>query len=102
MKFPADSLKRSFALFGCTALLCAGVAWGQGTNSADVTGSVTDPSGAVVPGVTVTVKDLDKNVERTFITNSSGVYDTGPLVPEDRYIILFKNCLLYTSDAADE
>jgi hypothetical protein len=49
-------------------------AWGQATNSAEVTGSVTDPSKAVVPGVTVTVKDLDKNTERTFTTNDSGLY----------------------------
>jgi len=73
-----------------TALLCAGACWGQATNSADVTGSVTDPTGAVVPGVTVTVKDLDKNTERTLLTNGSGVYDTGPLVPADRYLLTFK------------
>jgi hypothetical protein len=71
-------------------LLYAGVAWGQATNSADVTGSVTDPSGAVVPGVIVTVKDIDKNTERSLLTNESGVYDTGPLVPTDRYLITFK------------
>jgi len=38
----------------------------------------------------VTVKDLDKNVERTLLTNGSGLYDTGPIVPDDRYILLFK------------
>ena len=79
-----------------TFLLCLGIAmmslqaWGQATNSSDVTGSVTDPSGAIVPGVVVTVKDLDKNTERVILTNSSGVYDTGPLVPSDRYVITFK------------
>ena len=65
------------------------VLWGQATNSADVTGSVTDPSGAVVPGVKVIVKDIDKNTERTFVTNDSGLYDTGPLVPSDQYLITF-------------
>lgn len=75
-------------LFLCC--LSLGIAWGQATNSADVTGSVTDPSGAVVPGVTVTVRDLDKNTERTFTTNDSGLYDTGPLVPADRYLVVFK------------
>ena len=43
-----------------------------------------------MPGVTVTVKDIDKNTERTFITNDSGLYDTGPLVPTDHYLITFK------------
>uniref|UniRef100_Q026I6 TonB-dependent receptor n=1 Tax=Solibacter usitatus (strain Ellin6076) TaxID=234267 RepID=Q026I6_SOLUE len=67
-----------------------GTAWCQATNSADVTGSVTDPSGAIVPGVAVTVRDIDKNTEKVILTNSSGLYDTGPLVPSDRYLILFK------------
>jgi hypothetical protein len=78
------------ALSACIACLCSGMAWGQATNSADVTGTVTDPSGGVVPGVTVTLNDLDKNIQRSLVTNGSGVYDTGPLVPEDRYMISFK------------
>ena len=73
----------------CMICLYPVVLWGQATNSADVTGSVTDPSGAVVPGVKVIVKDIDKNTERTFVTNDSGVYDTGPLVPSDQYLITF-------------
>ena len=43
-----------------------------------------------MPGVTVTVRDIDKNTERTFVTNDAGVYDTGPLVPTDHYLITFK------------
>jgi Carboxypeptidase regulatory-like domain len=67
----------------CTvvASLYLGTAWGQATNSADVTGSVTDSTGAVVPGVTVTVRDLDKNVERTYVTNEFGLYDTARSCP---------------------
>jgi hypothetical protein len=82
-----SSFARCIAISSC---LCAGVAWGQATNSADVTGSVTDPSGAVVPDVTVTVQDLDKNTERVIATNGSGLYDTGPLVPADHYKLVFK------------
>src|ERR1700726_103937 len=90
MKLPTEFFTRSLALLGCAAILSTPVAWGQATNSADVTGSVTDPSGAVVPGVTVTVRDIDKNTERTFTTNDSGLYDTGPLVPSDHYLVVFK------------
>ena len=86
----ALSLGQQLALYACMACLYPGTAWGQATNSADVTGSVTDPSGAVVPGVTVTIRDLDKNTERTFTTNDSGLYDSGPLVPSDHYLIIFK------------
>src|SRR5438067_4713892 len=73
-------------------LLCLSysMAWGQATNSADVTGSVTDPSGAAVPDVSVTVRDVDKNVEHMIVTNASGLYDTGPVVPTDRYLFIFK------------
>ena len=68
----------------------SGNAWGQATNSADVTGSVTDPSGAIVPGAKVIVRDLDKQTERALTTNESGLFDTGPLVPSDRYLIVFQ------------
>jgi hypothetical protein len=78
------------ALSSCIACLSVGIAWSQATNSADVTGTVTDQSGAVVPGVSVNIKDVDKNVERTLVTNVSGVYDSGPIVPDDHYMIMFK------------
>ncbi len=77
-------------LCACIAGICPGIAWGQATNSASVTGSVTDPSGAIIPAVTVTARNLDKNVERACATNDAGVYDTGPLVPGDRYELVFK------------
>ena len=80
--------KRMHAL-GVLVVLCSSMAFGQATNSADVTGTVTDSTGAVIPGVTVTVKDLDKGTEKTITTNAAGLYDTGPIVPEDRYTITF-------------
>ncbi len=73
-----------------TVFVCPFLAWGQASNAADVTGSVTDSSGAAIPGVQVIVRDLDKNLERTVLTNASGIYDTGALVPADRYTLTFK------------
>src|SRR4051812_11144067 len=91
MNIRTQSLRNFSLLYACLACLCAAVAaWGQATNSADVTGSVTDPSGAVVPGVSVTVKDLDKNTEKNLVTNDAGLYDTGPLVSADHYVLTFK------------
>jgi hypothetical protein len=84
------SLAKLTVLFVWTALLGAGIVWGQATNSADVTGSVTDPTGSIVPGVAVSIRNLDKNTERTIITNEAGVYDTGPLAPGDQYMLVFK------------
>lgn len=83
-------MKRRTQSLGLLFALSAGMVFGQATNSADVTGTVTDPSGAVIPGVTVTVTDLDKNIQHVYVTNDSGLYDTGPIVPEDNYTIIFK------------
>jgi hypothetical protein len=42
--------------------------------SGQISGSVTDPSGAMVPGATVTVKNLGTNAERSTQSTSSGTY----------------------------
>lgn len=60
----------------------------QNTNSGDLRGTALDPSGAIIPGVTVTVTDVDKGVVRTYVTDSAGLYDTGS-IPEDHYLIKF-------------
>ncbi len=60
----------------------------QNTNSGDIRGTATDSAGAVIPGVTVTVKDVDKGVVKTFTTDGGGLYDTGSIVP-DHYLITF-------------
>ena len=72
----------------CFSLSAIGTGLAQNTNSGDIRGSVTDSTGAVLPGVTVTVLDVDKNVTHTYVTNSSGLYDTGSIVP-DNYTLTF-------------
>ncbi|HWC17905.1 MAG TPA: TonB-dependent receptor, partial [Terriglobales bacterium] len=42
--------------------------------TASINGTVTDPSGALIPGATVTVKNLATNVERSTTTNTAGNY----------------------------
>jgi hypothetical protein len=66
-----------------------GMAFGQATNSADVTGTVTDTTGAVIPGVKVVVKDLNQGTERDITSNGAGLYDSGPIVANDRFTITF-------------
>lgn len=80
------------SIWAAAALVAAiGVppAFGQATNSGDIRGTVTDQSGAVIPGVTVTVTDTDKDVVHTYTTDASGLYDTGSIVP-DHYLLTFK------------
>src|SRR2546421_4633083 len=47
-------------------------------------GDVKDSSGAVLPGVEITVLNLATNQSRTAITNESGAYNV-PLVPIGKY-----------------
>jgi hypothetical protein len=49
--------------------------------SGQIAGTVTDPSGAVVPDATITVKNLATNAERTARTSSNGEYQLTGLEP---------------------
>jgi len=57
-------------------------------NRGVIEGTVTDPQGAVVPGVAVTVTNLETGVLQTLKTNSAGFYRAQNLVP-GRYSIRF-------------
>lgn len=60
----------------CCLLITLGVTSGLYAQSSIITGTiqgtVTDPSGAVVPGTSVEVKNLDTNLTRTIVTDSDG------------------------------
>ena len=63
-------------------MLTNGVAYGQGVGaSGDLRGTVTDPTGAVVPKATVLVEDTEKGIRRTSITDDSGGYEVPGLQP---------------------
>ncbi len=60
-----------------TLALCVGIAlpmWSQSTSTGTVVGTVTDPSGAVVPNATVTLTDTSTNIARSTTTNAAGRY----------------------------
>jgi hypothetical protein len=46
-----------------------------------ITGTVTDSSGAVLPGATVTVTNVATSVAKTLTTNGAGVYSATSLIP---------------------
>ena len=62
-------------------VLSAGLCFGQNTNSGDLRGVVTDATGAVVPGVTITILNVETGVVRTLTTNQSGLYDAVSILP---------------------
>src|SRR5437016_8656883 len=65
-KSSAATILVALALAFC-ALLPA-----QTTTTGDLAGTVNDSSGAVVPGATVTIKDLNTGESRTVQSNSTG------------------------------
>ncbi len=62
-------------------LLAVSVSVRAAINRGNIEGTVTDPQGAVVPGVTVTVTNVDTNVTTTSPTNEAGYYLVPELVP---------------------
>ena len=81
-----DRINRILIVLAIT--LAAASGFGQNTNSGDIRGTVTDATGALIPGATVVVQDVDKNVATTYITDNAGLYDTGSIVA-DHYLITF-------------
>lgn len=53
--------------------------WGQST--ATLSGTVTDPTGAVVPNATVLIHSQDTGVDRSTVTDSQGFYSAPSLQP---------------------
>jgi len=66
--------------FLCFTLCVAGISSAQSTNSGDIRGTVTDATGAVIPGTTVTVLNVDTGVSKEYTTNNDGLYDTSSIV----------------------
>src|SRR5215472_823345 len=68
--------------FGCFLSFClfAGLSYGQ-QSTGEITGTVTDSTGAVVAGAKVTLNNPATDTNRSTVTNSSGIYDLPSLVP---------------------
>ncbi|MCA1578414.1 MAG: TonB-dependent receptor [Acidobacteria bacterium] len=79
-------LSGSFQLISLLAILLvsANVALGQAqSNAADLQGTVTDTTGAVVPNATVTARNPATNVTRDVTTNDQGLYRIINIQPGD-------------------
>jgi hypothetical protein len=63
----------SFCVFSTSGLA-------QSMNAGEISGTVTDTSGAAIPGATVTVLNVNTGVSKSILTNQEGVYDTSSIV----------------------
>lgn len=76
-----------FAL--CLVVCLAKPALSQNRSTGELRGVVSDSSGAVLPGVTVTVLNINTGVSATFVTNGDGLFDTVS-TPAGSYQITFE------------
>jgi hypothetical protein len=75
-----------FSLLTCALAAAPAFAQSQAANGA-IEGTVTDSSGAVLPGVTITITNLGTGTERVVATNEKGLY-RAPLLPLGTYKVV--------------
>jgi hypothetical protein len=78
---------RQLALVCLVVVLTAATVAAQ-QDAATITGEVTDPSGAVFPGATVTVTNVGTGIALTTVTNASGLYTLPGLRPGDYTMVV--------------
>src|SRR6266567_2567048 len=79
-----SALFRSLLLFAAVAGICH-FGWGQEV-TASITGTITDPRGAALPGATVTATSQERGQTYTALTNDSGLYRIAQL-PVGTYVV---------------
>jgi hypothetical protein len=79
------------ALAFCLLLWVVSEGIAQNTNSGDIRGTVTDSTGAALPGVTVTLTNTDTGTRKILVTNNDGLYDTASILPGNYEITFTKS-----------
>jgi hypothetical protein len=72
---------RRFLLGAMISILFAGPVFAQGETTSAIGGSINDPTGAAMPGVTVTVASRETGLQRTAKTDNEGRYNFPQLRP---------------------
>ena len=79
---------RNVLVFALLSLSLATPALAQSTAAnGSLEGTVTDSSGGVLPGVTVTITNVETGVQRPVVTNEKGIY-RAPLLPLGKYDVV--------------
>jgi carboxypeptidase family protein/TonB-dependent receptor-like protein len=79
---------RNVLFFALLSLSLATPAFAQSTAAnGSIEGTVTDSSGGVLPGVTVTITNVETGIQRPVVTNEKGIY-RAPLLPLGKYEVV--------------
>src|SRR5262245_50065363 len=84
---PATVVSRAL-LVGALSVWLAHATFAQSTNPADLRIPVSDSTGAVMPGVKVTILNTETGVTTELQTNEAGIYDSVSIRP-GRYRVTF-------------
>src|SRR5258708_3328677 len=95
--FPAS--RNAFFLLSLIAFAFAPSLLAQSAGTGALTGTISDPSGAVVPNVTVTLTSADTNQVRTVTTGTDGGYKFA-LLPPGTYRIRFSAAGFKTAEVS--
>ncbi len=82
---------RASSLAMIVVMLASARLMAQNANSGEIKGTVRDPSGAVVPGATVKILDVQTGIVTPTTTNKVGLYDVPFLSPGDYTVTFSKN-----------
>src|SRR6476620_10212789 len=78
---PRLNSRMKLAMATIVVACLAGAAFGQNSGAGTITGTLRDPSGAVVPGASVTLRNTDTRIERKTATTEAGIYSAPFLKP---------------------
>jgi hypothetical protein len=82
-------MKKLFGFVSVLLLVFSATAGAQGTQTGTLTGTVKDPDGLVVPGVTVNVTSAALQGVRSTVTDANGLYSI-PGLPPGTYRVQFE------------
>ena len=99
MKFAKIGKPLTLALLLLT--LFAYHAFAQSLTSGDLTGTVTDSSGAVIPQATVTLRSTSEGTTQTTVTNQAGNYHFSLLKPGNYIVTASASNMAETRSAVD-
>ena len=91
-------LQLALTLASALSMLCAPPIGAQSAGTGALTGTVTDPTGAAIPGVFITLTNVDTNQVRATNTGTDGIYKFS-LLPPGTYRVKFSANGFKTAEA---